>query len=36
MNNFAWLLQNWDIVTLIITNIGALLAPSPIKNKGDK
>lgn len=27
------LLTNWDVIGLILTNIAALFAPSPIKKK---
>lgn len=31
MEIIDYLLKNWDVITLIITNILALLAKSPIK-----
>ena len=36
MSFFSFLLNNWDTVTLLVTNVGALYMKSPLDRKREK
>jgi hypothetical protein len=36
MDKVAWLLANWDVLTLLVTNIGALFVKPPGSKKREK